>query len=131
MEATFDDSSRIEQIHIMGNAESKYFILDEKNKIVGLDLSQCSSMKFFFLKEVLEDIHFYGDVDSRLVPPNEITASESRFEDFQYRIEEKPSKEKILNLKHGKLLESSGKKYFPDSGTEALADPSVTTTRIQ
>ncbi len=131
MEAFFDDSSRIEQIHIMGNAESKYFILDEKNKIVGLDLSQCSSMKFYFLNEVLENIHFYGDVDSRLVPPNEITAAEARFDDFQYRIAEKPSKEKILDLKHGKLLESSGEKYFPASGAEALPNPGVTATRIQ
>lgn len=107
MNAYFSDSSRLEQIHIHGNAESKYFILDDKNKIVGLDLSQCSSMKFIFVNEELEDIYFYGDVDSRLVPPGEITQAESRFEDFNYRISEKPSKESILALKHGKLLENT------------------------
>ena len=107
MNALFTDSSQLQQIHIMGNAESKYFILDDKNKIVGLDLSQCSSMKFVFTNDELEDIHFYGDVDSRLVPPGEITEAESRFEDFNYRIADKPSKESILSLKHGKLLEEN------------------------
>lgn len=110
--AYFTDSSRLEQIHIYGNAESKYFILDEKNKIVGLDLSQCSSMKFIFVNDELEDIYFYGDVDSRLVPPGEITQAESRFEDFNYRISEKPSKESILALKHGKLLESNAEIFM-------------------
>ncbi len=110
--AYFTDSSRLEQIHIYGNAESKYFILDEKNKIVGLDLSQCSSMKFIFLNDELEDIYFYGDVDSRLVPPGEITQAESRFEDFNYRISEKPTRESILALKHGKLLESSAENFM-------------------
>lgn len=107
MNAFFTDSSQLEQIDIYGNAESKYFILDEKNKIVGLDLSQCSSMKFIFVNDELENIHFYGDVDSRLVPPGEITQAESRFEDFNYRISEKPSKESIMALKHGKLLEEA------------------------
>lgn len=110
--AYFTDSSRLEQIDIYGNAESKYFILDENNKIVGLDLSQCSSMKFIFVNDELEDIHFYGDVDSRLVPPGEITQAESRFEDFNYRISEKPTRESILALKHGKLLESSAENFM-------------------
>lgn len=111
MNASFTDSSQLQQIHIFGNAESKYFILDEKNKIVGLDLSQCSSMKFIFANDELENIYFYGDVDSRLVPPGEITQEESRFEDFNYRIAEKPSRESILSLKHGKLLESSAEVF--------------------
>lgn len=112
MNAYFTDSSRLEQIHIYGNAESKYFILDEKNKIVGLDLSQCSSMKFIFANDELEDIYFYGDVDSRLVPPGEITQAESRFEDFNYRIAEKPSRESIMGLKHGKLLEGAAESFM-------------------
>lgn len=111
MNAYFTDSSQLKQIHIYGNAESKYFILDEKYKIVGLDLSQCSSMKFIFANDELEDIYFYGDVDSRLVPPGEITESESRFEDFKYRISEKPTRESILALKHGKLLESNAENF--------------------
>lgn len=112
MNAYFTDSSQLEQIHIYGNAESKYFILDEKYKIVGLDLSQCSSMKFIFANDELEDIYFYGDVDSRLVPPGEITESESRFEDFNYRISEKPTRESILALKHGKLLETNTESFL-------------------
>ncbi len=112
MNAYFTDSSRLEQIHINGNAESKYFILDENSKIVGLDLSQCSSMKFIFVNDELEDIYFYGDVDSRLVPPGEITQAESRFEDFNYRISEKPTRESILALKHGKLLEEASEGFI-------------------
>jgi lipopolysaccharide assembly outer membrane protein LptD (OstA) len=128
MTARFDDSSRIEQIHISGNAESKYFILDDTQKIVGLDLTQCASMKFIFLRDELEDIHFYGDVDSRLVPPGEITLTESRFEDFKYRIEEKPSKEKILSLKLGQLLQEQLLKYLR---TESLEDPVLTRASVE
>ncbi len=125
MNAFFTDSSELEQIHIYGNAESKYFILDEQNKIVGLDLSQCSSMKFIFAQDALENIHFYGDVDSRLVPPGEITQAESRFEDFNYRVSEKPSKESIFSLKHGKLLEEASgdfaeKPELPEKKLERL-----------
>lgn len=125
MNAFFNDSSQLEQIHIYGNAESKYFILDEQNKIVGLDLSQCSSMKFIFAHDELENIHFYGDVDSRLVPPGEITQAESRFEDFNYRVSEKPSKEGIFSLKHGKLLEEASgdfaeKPELPEKKPERL-----------
>lgn len=104
MQAMFSDSSQIEQIHIFGNGELKFFVLDDKNKIVGLDMAQCSSMKFLFKNDELEEIKFYGDYDARLVPPTEITLTESKFEDFDYRIADKPTKESILALKLGKLL---------------------------
>ncbi len=103
----FTDSSKIKEIYIYGNGESKYFILDDEYKVVGLDMAQCSSMRFIFKNEELDEIKFYDDYDASLVPPHEIILSESRFEDFDYRVEQKPSVESILALPLGKLLQET------------------------
>jgi lipopolysaccharide assembly outer membrane protein LptD (OstA) len=104
IEAYFTDSSQIDRINIFGNAESKFFVLDDNMKIVGLNTQQGSSMTFLFSGGELEFIKAYTDVDEETIPPSELTMSKARFEDFDYRIADKPSKESILQLKHGKLL---------------------------
>lgn len=107
IEAYFTDSSQIERINIFGNAESKFFVLDDNMKIVGLNTQQSSSMTFLFSGGELEFIKAYTDVDEETIPPGELTMSKARFEDFDYRIADKPSKESILKLRHGKLLTDS------------------------
>jgi lipopolysaccharide assembly outer membrane protein LptD (OstA) len=107
IEAYFTDSSQIDRINIFGNAESKFFVLDDNMKIVGLNTQQSSSMTFLFSEGELEFIKAYTDVDEETIPPGELTMSKARFEDFDYRIADKPSKESILKLRHGKLLSDS------------------------
>jgi lipopolysaccharide assembly outer membrane protein LptD (OstA) len=107
IEAYFTDSSQIDRINIFGNAESKFFVLDDNMKIVGLNTQQSSSMTFLFSGGELEFIKAYTDVDEETIPPGELTMSKARFEDFDYRIADKPSKESILKLRHGKLLTDS------------------------
>lgn len=107
IEAYFTDSSQIDRINIFGNAESKFFVLDDNMKIVGLNTQQSSSMTFLFSGGELEFIKAYTDVDEETIPPSELTMSKARFEDFDYRISDKPSKESILKLRHGSLLMNS------------------------
>ncbi len=107
IEAFFTDSSQIDRINIFGNAESKFFVLDDNMKIVGLNTQQSSSMTFLFSGGELEFIKAYTDVDEETIPPSELTLSKARFEDFDYRISDKPSKESILKLRHGNLLMNS------------------------
>ncbi len=60
--------SKISYMEVQGNAESVYFILDEKGYI-GTNFIQCSSMRFFFgADEKIERIDFYTKPKGNMFP---------------------------------------------------------------
>ncbi len=104
--AFFSDSSTVEEIRIFGNCQAKYYILDDDMRVIGLDVVESSSMNFIFGKDGLEQLKCYTDYEAQLIPPHELTLAASRFEDFDWKISEKPSKESIMGLRLAPLLNS-------------------------
>ncbi|WP_255066226.1 OstA-like protein [Lacihabitans sp. LS3-19] len=108
--AFFDEKSELKTIKVEGNGESKYFALDDQNKIIGLNTVQCSSMQFYFNKKKIKSIVFRGKPESTLIPPKEIILEDMKLERFEWKVNKKPSKESILSKTLGEQLKNA--KYF-------------------
>lgn len=104
IDAIFDNKSTLQTIKVEGNGESKYFALDEKNKIIGLNTVQCSSMQFYFRDKKIKSIVFRGKPESTLIPPKEIATEDMKLERFEWKVNKKPTKESIYAKKFGELL---------------------------
>ena len=108
--AFFDEKSELKTIKVEGNGESKYFALDDKNKIIGLNTVQCSNMQFYFSKKKIKTIVFKGKPESTLIPPKEIIIEDMKLERFEWKINKKPSKKSILSKTMGEQLKNAN--YF-------------------
>lgn len=106
IDAYFDNTSALKTIKVEGNGESLYFALDEKNKIVGLNMVQCSSMQFNFGSKKIKQITFRGNPESTLIPPKEIAKTEMNLEKFEWKTKLKPTKNSIVSLKFIQLTSS-------------------------
>ncbi|OYU64543.1 MAG: hypothetical protein CFE22_18215, partial [Cytophagaceae bacterium BCCC1] len=107
IDAVFDNQSVLQTIKVEGNGESKYFALDEKNKIIGLNTVQCSSMQFYFKTKKIKSIVFRGKPESTLIPPKEIATEDMKLDRFEWKTNKKPTKESIYAKKFGNLLRNS------------------------
>jgi hypothetical protein len=108
IDAFFDKNTELKTIKVEGNGESLYFALDEKNKIVGLNKVECSSMQFVFGNKKIKVITFRGDPESTLIPPKEIIETDVKLENFEYKIKLKPSKEDYVEPQLLKMMEKYG-----------------------
>ena len=102
--AIFDNNAVLETIKVEGNGESVYFALDDKNKIIGLNKVQCSTMQFYFKEKKIKQIVFRGKPESLLVPPKEITKEDMKLEKFEWKVANKPTKEIVIGKKFSKAL---------------------------
>lgn len=96
IEALFDSTSAIDRVNVYGNGESIYFALDERNKLVGLNRVICSKMNLKFAEKKVKRISFVGVPESKLIPPHEIGAQMDKLDNFDWKIEQKPTKKEII-----------------------------------
>jgi lipopolysaccharide export system protein LptA len=97
LDAFFDKQNELKTIKVEGNGESLYFALDEKNRIIGLNKVQCSSMQFYFAEKKIRQIVFRGQPESYLMPPKEIFSEDMKLEKFEWKKDLRPSKKKIVS----------------------------------
>ncbi|WP_375561546.1 OstA-like protein [Bernardetia sp. OM2101] len=108
------DSGYIKRVNVDGNGESIYFILDEqKDKetlLKGMNYIKCSNiiMKFIADNE-LEEILFLQQPEGQVIPPQLITKKNSELNNFEWRIEEKPTYNKIMQ---GRSTEEAAKNTY-------------------
>ena len=96
--AYFRDS-KINNVHVNGNGESLYYVLDDKdNHLVGMNKITCSSMKIMFKANQVDDISFFNKPDGSFIPPQELKEADKKLDGFKWRIDQKPDKARILGL---------------------------------
>jgi lipopolysaccharide export system protein LptA len=107
--------SNIETVDVNGNGESIYFALDEENnnQLVGMNYILCSDMKIRFKDNQLNSIKFYPNSDASFSPPHEIKESERTLKDFDWRIDERPLKEDVIQ--HTRFTEEEKPAVQPDA----------------
>lgn len=94
--ATFADSD-LSHINVEGNAESIYFVLEEKeNTLIGMNRVTSGSMGMNFVDKQLDHINFYQDPEGKLIPPHELQEPDKRLSGFAWRDDERPSRESVL-----------------------------------
>ncbi len=94
----FFGKEELEQVAVNGNAESIYFVLDEKaaNVMMGMNRLTSSSMLISFGNSTVQQIRFYQQPEAVFVPPHELQEPQTRLQGFVWRAEQRPTKEDVL-----------------------------------
>ncbi|RIV21631.1 hypothetical protein DYU11_19745 [Fibrisoma montanum] len=93
-----EQKTELERVIVEGNGQSIYFAVDDKNKLIGMNHVECSRMNLEFTDSKVGTIRFYGQPDSKFVPPHEIVGDVKELDGFRWRQEEKPTKGQVLWL---------------------------------
>ncbi|KAA6438576.1 hypothetical protein FEM33_18065 [Dyadobacter flavalbus] len=94
--AYFQTGNKLKQVLVDGNGESAYYAVDDKEKNIGLNRVECGRMNLLFEDNRVQGISFIGKPDGRLIPPSKIKLTERQLEGFNWRITEKPTREKTI-----------------------------------
>ncbi|WP_229252637.1 OstA-like protein [Dyadobacter helix] len=92
--AYFGEKNKLKQVLVDGNGESAYYAVDDKEKMIGLNRVECGKMNLLFADNRVNRIAFIGKPDGRLIPPSKIVQAERQLDGFNWRITDKPTKEK-------------------------------------
>ncbi|MDE0471957.1 MAG: Organic solvent tolerance protein OstA [Ekhidna sp.] len=99
MRAIFKESE-IQRIHVNGNCESIYYVLDENDPsdvfTLGMNRILCSNMTLRFRDQEIYNISFYVKPEAKFIPPHELTPEIQRLKNFNWRDDERPSLEDVL-----------------------------------
>ncbi|MDX2306118.1 MAG: OstA-like protein [Microscillaceae bacterium] len=96
MIAYFQDN-QIRRVDVRGNGQNIYFALEGDSILVGMNRVECSDMNILFAeKNKLNKISYLNKADAVFVPPHEIEEPQTKFKNFSWRIDEKPTKSEMI-----------------------------------
>ncbi len=110
MTTTFKGSS-LNSVLVEGNAESIYFILEEKEAdldsmkvkltiTMGMNKMICSKMKIIFEDGKVNTVNAYVSPDARFIPPLEIKETERTLKGFTWRADRRPTRDQVVKRSH-------------------------------
>jgi lipopolysaccharide export system protein LptA len=121
------DANTISEITVNGNGESLYYILSENDTLlVGLNKMICSDMVMRFINNDLDNITFYKNPESKLIPPHEILKKDTQLEGFTWRIAERPDLFDVAHYLKPKLIQQKveeKQRASKDTAIETLQKP--------
>lgn len=128
--ALFSKESKLEKILVEGNGESIYYVLDDKNTLVGMNRVECSKMNLNFEKGKIKRIAFIAKPDATLAPPKDISEDKKYLPDFAWRVAEKPTKEQTI--KHQKPNNTTNNKPStkPDLQTKGINEVNQKSSKL-
>ncbi len=92
------EKTNLERVIVEGNGQTIYFAVDEKNRLVGMNRTECSKMNIEFTASRVTRIRNYGRPDMFLTPPKELTDEKKHLDGFRWREKEKPTKAQLLDV---------------------------------
>jgi len=96
MEGIFDQG-KLSHVDVDGNGESLFFALDEEEiALMGMNKIVCSNMVINFKNNKADNASFYVQPDASFIPPHELKDEQRRLKGFAWRLEERPTKNKLL-----------------------------------
>ncbi len=91
MTALFD-SNRLETLHVVGNAQSVYFVGEEGKKPIGMNHAVCSEMTINIQENKVEQITFREQPDAVLYPMHRINPKVRQLQGFKWEYDRRPNK---------------------------------------
>ncbi|MEM9895534.1 MAG: OstA-like protein [Bacteroidota bacterium] len=92
--------SDIKYIDVMGNGESIYYVLEERDSVatrtMGMNRILCSNMKIRFENKKLKNISFYVQPEAKFIPPHELTAEIQKLQGFAWQGSLRPELSDVL-----------------------------------
>lgn len=86
----FFKNDELQKMHVVGNAESIYYILDEDDAYTGVNKCVCSSMLINFVDSEINDIFFYTNPTSNLYPMRQADHNALKLPGFRWDSNRRP-----------------------------------------
>lgn len=91
------EENKLKEVDIIKNAESIYYIYNDKNEFVGIRKSVCSRINLEMNENKIETMTGYKDTESNIYPDNEFPENARKLRGFAWRDDERIlSKENIF-----------------------------------
>lgn len=87
------DSSQLREIKVFGNGQSIYYAKEDSAHYIGVNVVDCSTMNFQFIKGQLEKAAFITSPDATLYPPNELKPEDLRLKGFKWYEAKRPKRQ--------------------------------------
>lgn len=96
MIAYFKDQ-QLNHIDITGNAESLYYVKENDNTLIGINIMKSNTMTVVVSDNKVSQIHNYQTPDAKLYPEDKLTEENKYFKNFLWRSSDRPlNKEHLL-----------------------------------
>ncbi len=104
---TYFENKKIHHVVVMGNGETIYHVLEEKDIkkdsllikitiLAGMNKTICSNMRIDFKAGKVNSINFYVKPDASFFPPKEIKEKDRKLKGFTWRGTERPKKKDVV-----------------------------------
>jgi lipopolysaccharide export system protein LptA len=113
---------QIHRVHVMGNGESLYFIMEEEDKsLMGMNKIICSNMTIRFLNGKVNNLSFYVKPDGNFIPPHELKKEDKALKGFEWKASQKPKRDDVVRKKEV----ATGKPVVKEKPTSSLIKKAV------
>lgn len=86
----FFKENKLSTIDIIKNAESIYYMRNDKNELVGTDKSKSGIIKIWITENAIDEVRKIKDVDGNVFPEGDFPEKESLLRNFVWRDDERP-----------------------------------------
>jgi lipopolysaccharide export system protein LptA len=92
----FFEEDELRRMKVDGNAESVYYVLDEKKAYIGVNKSICSDMIIYFGNNKVDKIKFYSQPKAKMEPMGQANHEGLKMKGFSYEEVKRPKSRKDL-----------------------------------
>ena len=94
----FNQENALRQVDIIKNAESIFYVRNDKQELIGIDKAKSGSISMLFDNGDIEEYTRYNQIDGKLHPKEDFPKNEKILKGFDWREEERPrSVEDLFN----------------------------------
>ncbi|PWI30462.1 hypothetical protein DI383_07730 [Flavobacteriaceae bacterium LYZ1037] len=86
----FDDKNNLRQVDVIKNAESIFFVRNDKQELFGIDKAKSGSLSIFFTEGEIEKFNRYNQIDAKTYPESEFPKNARKLRGFDWRDDERP-----------------------------------------
>lgn len=86
----FNDSSQLEWMEVVGNAECIYYAREDNGAFVGVNHTTASYIRIYFKDNRLNKVVFYKTVTGTFTNPLDVKPEESKLQGFKWEAERRP-----------------------------------------
>ena len=89
--ADSEHGNSIDYVAINGNNQVVYFLRDDNNELIGINVVSANNSKIIFVEGEMRNFIFYSDVKSDIYPTDKTDPSMERLDGLKWREEERPA----------------------------------------
>lgn len=86
----FSDENQLKNVNIYKNAESIFYVRNEDNELVGIDVGRSANIEIKFDAGEIEEYRRLINPEAKTYPENELPETSRRLKGFDWREEERP-----------------------------------------